>query len=93
MLSLLELPTIESHMPPIWVDVMSINIRGDVGVATLTFESVLPERGQRVEAIRLQTSVPHIKSMINVLAKAIETTESHKKQPAERIKTKKIKQK
>jgi len=57
---------------------MSIAVRGDIPIATLVFYSVLPDRDETIEAIRIQTSLSHIMKMIKVLERTIENIEPSK---------------
>ena len=66
-----ELPKVhDPAVSTIWVDTMQILVRGDVGVATLRFETALPEAAY--EACRLQMSVEHVKRMIEVMCQHVD---------------------
>jgi hypothetical protein len=67
-----ELPRIPINVPPVWVDTMRLTVRAECPVVTLTFESIIPERGQLVEAVRLQTSLEHLVRMSKVLSGTVE---------------------
>ena len=54
----------------IWVDRMEIAVRGDTPVATLRFYTAMVDHLSEVS--RLQTSVTHIKAMIDVLCRTME---------------------
>lgn len=54
---------------------MGIAVRGDLPIATLVFYSVLPDREETIEAVRIQTSLVHIKKMIEVLEKTVRNFE------------------
>ena len=49
----------------LWVDTMELVVRHDVPVATLRFYSSLGDK--LVETCRIQTSVPHLKAMADVI--------------------------
>ena len=70
-----DLPKVHRNLPPIWVDTMGIAVRGDIPIATLVFYSVLPDRNETIEAVRIQTSLAHIMKMIKVLEGTIEKIE------------------
>ena len=57
---------------------MRVAVRGDVPVVTLTFDSILPEGNELVEAVRIQTSVNHLHSMADALSKTVEQIKSGK---------------
>lgn len=54
----------------VWVDSLQILRRSDPPVVTLRFETALPEASY--EVCRLQTSVDHIKAMIDAMSKAVD---------------------
>ena len=54
----------------IWVDTMEIAVRGDVPISTLRFYSAITNE-KLCEAFRLQTSVPHLRSMVDVICRSI----------------------
>ena len=64
-----ELPT-ESDPSPrlVWVDTMTYAVRADIPIITLRFYSVVLEK--LCEACRLQTSVEHLRRMLDGLCKA-----------------------
>ena len=64
-----ELKLIPSASPAVWVDRMEIGIRGDVPVATLRFYGVCPPF--LIEALRLQTSVDHLRLIADVLCQSL----------------------
>ncbi len=53
-----------------WVDRMNIAYRADIPVVTLRFYSALKD--QLCEASRLQTSVPHLRQIVDVICRAID---------------------
>ena len=57
-------------LPTVWVDTMSITIRTEPRVAMLRFGTVMPEAAY--EACRLQTSVGHLRAMVDVICPAID---------------------
>jgi hypothetical protein len=70
----LDLPTEErTDLPLTWVDHMMMSVRSDLPVATLRFYSVLlPDSKSEVsksEVCRLQTSVDHLKRMVDVFCR------------------------
>ncbi len=54
----------------VWVDRMEIGVRGDVPLVTLRFYTAMVDHLSEVS--RLQTSVTHIKSIIDVLCRNVE---------------------
>lgn len=56
-------------MKSLWVDTMGMTVRADVPVATLRFFTVLEDAQQ--EACRIQTNVPHLKRMVDVICRSI----------------------
>lgn len=54
-----------------WADRMTISVRSDIPVATLSFMSVLGGERQ-LEAGHIQTSIPHLKRMLDVIASSID---------------------
>jgi hypothetical protein len=60
-------------LPTIWVDRMMINLRTEPDLATLRFYTFLMnlDNATTVEVSRLQTSVDHVRQIINVLARTI----------------------
>lgn len=54
----------------VWIDRMEIAVRGDTPVATLRFYTAMVDHLSEVS--RLQTSVTHIKSIIDVLCRNVE---------------------
>jgi hypothetical protein len=54
---------------------MRVFTRADVGVATLTFETVIPEHGDHgelVAVVRVQTSLDHLKRINDVLTRTLD---------------------
>jgi hypothetical protein len=49
---------------------MELSIRADIPVATLRFYSVVTDR--LVEACRVQTSVEHVRQIVDVLARSLD---------------------
>ena len=54
----------------VWVDMMELMLRGDTQMGTLRFYSLLGDHLS--EACRLQVSVAHLKSIIDVLCRNVE---------------------
>ena len=50
---------------------MRVSVRGDIPVVTLVFDSVIPDRDELVETVRVQTSLVHLKKMSDVLSNTI----------------------
>ena len=65
-----ELQVVPLSSAPLWVDRMEFGVRGDIPVATVRFYSVCPPN--LVEASRLQTSVAHLKQMVDVLCQSLD---------------------
>lgn len=59
-----------------WADLMELSVRGDIPVAMLRFYAALPDK--LIEQTRIQTSVKHLRGMIDVLCK---TTDYYPSKP------------
>ncbi len=57
---------------------MGIVVRGDLPIATITFDSILPDRNETIEAVRIQTSLAHVKKMIEAFSRVIQNIEAPK---------------
>lgn len=66
---------------------MQILVRGDVGVATLRFETALPEAAY--EVCRLQMSVDHVRRMIDVMCQHVDYYPSKPKEAKKTTRRKK----
>ena len=56
------------NLPPIWADYMEVVYREEVSLAMLRFYSSIPQDPPiLLETVRIQTSLSHIKSIIDVL--------------------------
>lgn len=53
-----------------WTDRMTISTRADVPVATLSFYAVAMNK--LCEAARIQTSIPHLRQMVDVICRSID---------------------
>ena len=53
-----------------WTDRMTISLRADVPIATLSFYSLEPNRLR--EAARLQASVPHLQEVVDVICRTLD---------------------
>ena len=65
---LAELPKRDNFVAPVWVDVMRISARGDTAVATLVFDTVLAERAELVETVRIQVTLSLVEQMSEILS-------------------------
>jgi hypothetical protein len=66
-----ELKVLASGTPPFWVDRMELSLRADAPIAMLRFFSIVPPN-ILIESSRLQTTVSHAKSMIDVLCRSLD---------------------
>lgn len=65
-----------SGRPPAWCDSMRLILRRDVPVGTLIFEAMYPDARVSMEVARLYTSIDHIKRIVQVLARNLDTYEA-----------------
>ena len=66
-IELATLPVVGGSPPLVWVDQMSINVRGDIPIATLRFFSAIHDH--RSEACCLQTSIALLHQMADVICR------------------------
>ncbi len=64
------LPPLPSDVQTIWVDRAQLLLRSDEPIATIRFETALPE-GRR-EAARIAMSVSHLRKLVDLICRMIE---------------------
>lgn len=64
-----DLKPVSLTSPPHWVDHMELAVRADIPIATIRFYAICPPF--IVESSRLQTSVDHLKKIVDVLSKSL----------------------
>jgi len=71
-LNLGELPTIiDPNLKSIWIDRMQLFVRGDLPFATLSFSTLIPP-DKLIEAVRIQTTIPHMKAMAELICRNLD---------------------
>ncbi len=66
-----DLQIIASGAPPFWVDRMEVSLRADAPIAMLRFFAIVPPN-VLIESSRLQTTIAHVKRMIDVLCRSLD---------------------
>lgn len=50
---------------------MRISVRAETPVVTLVFDSLIAEKGELVETVRIQTTLSHLRRMSDVLSETL----------------------
>jgi hypothetical protein len=58
--------------PPLWVDQTRLVLRDDFPIASLIFYSVIPDQGIIEETARIQTSVEHLRKIVDLLCRQLD---------------------
>lgn len=66
-----DLTAIPHFTPPVWVDRMEFGVRGDIPIVTMRFLSMISTE-HLMECSRIQTSVTHVKQIIDVFCKSLD---------------------